>query len=64
MEHIRHGRRLPILPAPVVGAGEAHRTDDRQQGFGTDFPVSGVMPTGARYLTLLSSRSFELQQLA
>jgi hypothetical protein len=58
--------KLPLvtLRAQLVRAGEAHRTDDRQKRFGTDFLISGMMPTGAGQLTLLGSRSFELQQLA
>jgi hypothetical protein len=78
--HATHaGRKLPVLDvqfdshgklpdvtlrAQVARAGEAQRTDDRQKGFGTDFLVSGLMPTGARQPTLVGSRSFELQQLA
>jgi len=33
-----------------------------QGGFGADFLVLGVMATSARQLTLISRRSFELQQ--
>jgi hypothetical protein len=50
--------------AQVVGAGEAHRTDDRQDGFAADFLVLGVMATAAWQLTLIGRRSFELQQFA
>ncbi len=50
------------LGAQVVGAGNAHRTYDRQGGFGADFLVLGVMATAARQLTLITRRGFELQQ--
>jgi hypothetical protein len=52
------------LGAQVVGAGYAHRTDDRQDGFGADFLVWGVMATAARQLTLICRWGFELQQFA
>jgi hypothetical protein len=52
------------LGTQIVGAGEAHRTEDRQNGFAADFLVVGVMATGARQLTLLGRRSFEWQQFA
>jgi len=48
----------------VVGAGNAHRTYDRQDGFATDFLVLGVMATAARQLTLIGRRGFELQQFS
>jgi hypothetical protein len=32
------------LGAQVIGARQAHRTYDRQQGFGADFLIAGVMP--------------------
>jgi|HubBroStandDraft_3_1064219.scaffolds.fasta_scaffold02515_8 hypothetical protein len=52
------------LGAQVVGAGHAHRTDDGQIGFEADFLVLGVMAAGARQLTLIRLRDFELQQFA
>src|SRR5438552_5919256 len=51
------------LGAQVVGASHAHRTDDRQDGFGADFLVLGVVATSARQLTLIRRWGFELQQL-
>jgi hypothetical protein len=50
------------LRAQVIGTGEAYRTYDRQDGFGADFLILGVMATSARQLTLIRRRSFELQQ--
>src|SRR6516225_2041501 len=52
------------LGAHIVGTREVHPTEDRQNGFAADFLVLGVMATGARQLTLLGRRSFELQQFA
>jgi hypothetical protein len=52
------------LGAQIVGAGNAHRTDDGQDGFAADFLVLGVMAAGARQLPLLRLRDFELQQFA
>jgi hypothetical protein len=52
------------LGAQIVGAGNAHRTDDRQDGFEADFLVLGVMAASARQLTLIPLRDFELQQFA
>jgi hypothetical protein len=52
------------LGAQIVGAGNAHRADDRQDGFEADFLVLGVMAASARQLTLIRLRDFELQQLA
>src|SRR5437660_4718869 len=51
------------LGAQVVGASHAHRTDDRQDGFGADFLVLGVVATSARQRTLIRRWGFELQQL-
>src|SRR5207245_1494028 len=48
------------LGAQVVGASHAHRTDDRQDGFGADFLVLGVVATSARQLTLIRRWGFEL----
>jgi hypothetical protein len=50
--------------AQVVGASNAHRTYDGQEGFAADFLVLGVMATAARQLTLICRWGFELQQLA
>jgi hypothetical protein len=52
------------LRAQVIGARQAHRTYDRQKGFGADFLVAGVMATATRPLPLIGRRSFELQQLS
>jgi hypothetical protein len=51
------------LGAQVVGARNAHRTDNRQHGFAADFLVLGVMVTTTWELTLIGRRGFELQQL-
>jgi hypothetical protein len=51
------------LAVQVVGPSEAYWTNDRQNRFGTDFLILGVMATGAWQLTLIGRRSFELQQL-
>jgi hypothetical protein len=50
------------LGAQVVGAGDAHWTDDRQHRFAADFLVLGVMATRTWQLTLIGRRGFELQQ--
>jgi hypothetical protein len=52
------------LGAQIVGAGNAHQTDDRQDGFEADFLVLGVMAARARQLTLIRLRDFELKQFA
>jgi hypothetical protein len=50
------------LGAQIVGTGDAYQTDDGQDGFAADFLVLGVMAAGARQLTLIRLRDFELQQ--
>jgi len=52
------------LGAQIVGAGNAHPTDDRQDGFAADFLVLGVMAASARQLMLIRPGGFELQQFA
>jgi hypothetical protein len=52
------------LGAQVVGAGDAHRTDNRQHGFAADFLVLGVLTAKTWQLTLIGRRGFELQQFA
>jgi hypothetical protein len=52
------------LGTQVVGAGEVHRTDDRQHGFAADFLVLGVMATRTWQLTLIGRRGLELQQFS
>ena len=51
------------LAAQVIGARQAYWTNHRQNRFGADFLILGVMATGAWQLTLIGRRSFELQQL-
>jgi hypothetical protein len=53
-----------LVVAQIVGAGNAHRTDDGQDEFAADFLILGLMATSARQLTLIRLRDFELQQFA
>jgi hypothetical protein len=46
----------------IVGTRDAYRADDRQDGFGAEFLVLGVMATRTRQLALLGRRGLELQQ--
>jgi hypothetical protein len=48
------------LGAQIVGPGNAHRTDDRQDGFAANFLVLSVMAASARQLTLIRPPGFRI----